>query len=139
MATVGTPGAIAQPPVTSGFLGQGVTYPPAYTTQGRLKISNGTTSVEEALKTILETAPGERPMLPGYGARIGEFEPIDMARMIAKFKRDVQDYEPRVESINSFETSYGPCVGEVVGTITYTLVGEASERILTYPLFAGPA
>jgi len=139
MATVGTPGAIAQPPVTSGFLGQGVTYPPAYTTQGRLKISNGTTSVEEALKTILETAPGERPMLPGYGARVGEFEPIDMARMIAKFKKDVVDYEPRVDSISSIDAQYGPGVGEVQVTIQYVLVGEANERILTSTIFTGPA
>ena len=139
MSTVGTPGAIQQPPVTSGFLGQGVTYPPQFTAQGRLKLSSGTTSVEEALKTILETSPGERPMLPGYGARIGEFEPVDLARMVAKFKKDVADYEPRVESINSFDTNPGQGIGEVIGTITYTLVGEASERILTYPLFAGPA
>lgn len=137
--TVGTPGAIQSPSPTGGFFGQGVSYPVTLTAQGRLQLSNGTTCVEESLQTILETAPGERPMLPGYGAKTGEFEPVDLQRMIAKFKKDVADYEPRVDSIASIETIYGPGVGEVTLSIYYVLVGEANERILTYPLYVGPA
>ena len=139
MATVGTTGAIQTPPSTSGFLGQGVKYPLTLTTTGRLDLSNGQTSVEEALQAILETAPGERPMLPGFGAKVGEFEPIDLQRMIAKFKKDVADYEPRVDSIEKIDAQYGPGAGEVSVSIYYILVGEANERILTYPLFLGAA
>lgn len=134
---VGTPNAIQQPSPSSGFLGQGVTYPIEYTTQGRLKISNGTTTVEESLRCILETAPGERVMLPGYGAKMGEFEPIGLARMIAKFKKDVADYEPRVESV-TVTSQLGLGTGEAEITIVYQVVGEANERVLTYGLFAGP-
>lgn len=137
--SVGTSGSIQQPSATSGFLGQGVTYPIAFTPQGRLKLSSGTTCVEEALKTILETAPGERPMLPGFGSRVGEFEPIDLARMIAKFKKDVADYEPRVDSIANVDANYGPGAGEVSVTIQYVLVNEANERILSASVFTGPA
>jgi phage baseplate assembly protein W len=137
--TVGTPGAIQTPSPTGGFFGQGVSYPLTLTTTGRLQLSNGTTCVEEALQTILETGTGERPMLPGFGARVGEFEPIDMQRMIAKFKKDVADYEPRVETISSVDIQNGPGVGEVSVSIFYVLVGDANERILTYPIFVGPA
>jgi len=137
--TVGTAGAIQTPSPTGGFFGQGVSYPIALTTTGRLQLSNGTTCVEEALQAILETAPGERVMLPGFGARTGEFEPVDLQRMIAKFKKDVADYEPRVESIASIDPTYGPGVGEVSVSFSYVLVGEANERILTYNLFIGPA
>lgn len=139
MATVGTPGAIQAPPSNSGFLGQGVKYPLTLTTTGRLDLSSGQTSVEESLQAILETAPGERKMLPGFGARVGEFEPVDLQRMIAKFKKDVADYEPRVESITDVQSAYGPGVGEVSLSIYYTLVGDANENILTYGLFLGPS
>jgi phage baseplate assembly protein W len=137
--TVGTSGAIQTPPSTSGFLGQGIKYPLTLTTTGRLDLSSGQTSVEEALQAILETSPGERPMLPGFGAKMGEFEPVDLQRMIAKFKKDVADYEPRVESIANIDNVLGPGVGEVTLSIYYTVVGEANERILTYPIFVGPA
>lgn len=139
MATVGTPGAIQTPSPTGGFLGQGVSYPLTLTATGRLALSNGSTCVEESLQAILETAPGERPMLPGFGSKTGEFEPIDLQRMIAKFKKDVGDYEPRVESITNVDVQYGPGVGEASVSIFYVLVGEANERILTYGLFLGPA
>lgn len=137
MATVGTPGAIQQPPSTAGIFGQGVKYPLTLTTQGRLALSSGETSVREALQTILETAVGERAMLPTYGARQGEFEPIDLARMVAKFKKDVAEHEPRVEAV-SVDSIPGPGAGEVSLTILYVLVGEATENTLTYPLFVGP-
>jgi phage baseplate assembly protein W len=137
--TVGTPGAIQTPPSTSGFLGQGVKYPLTLTNTGRLDLSNGQTSVEEALQAILETSPGERPMLPNFGSKTGEFEPVDLQRMIAKFKKDVADYEPRVESIANIDSVYGPGVGETTISIYYVVVGEANERILTYNLFVGPA
>jgi phage baseplate assembly protein W len=136
--TVGTPGAIQTPSPTGGFMGQGVKYPLTLTSQGRLQLSNGTTCVEDSLRAILETAPGERAMLPGYGAKTGEFEPIDLQRMVAKFKKDVADYEPRVESIVAADIGYGPGVGEASVNIVYQLVGEANERILTYPIFVGP-
>lgn len=136
--SVGTAGAIQQPAPTSGTGGQGVSYPPTFTIQGRLKLSNGTTTVEEALRAILETSPGERAMLPGYGARIGEFEPANLSRVVAKFRKDVADYEPRVDTVDA-TPDYGPGAGEVSLSIVYTLVGDATERTLTYPLFTGPA
>lgn len=137
--SVGTPGAITKPPINAGITGQGVSYPIAYNVQGRLKISSGSVCVEEALRAILETAIGERAMLPSYGSRVGEFEPVDLARMIAKFKKDVSDYEPRVEEITSIDDVVGPGVGEVSISFQYRLVGEANERILTFGLFTSPA
>lgn len=139
MATqVGTAGAIQQVPPTAGSGGQGVSYPLSFTAQGRLKLSSGTTSIEESLRAILETAPGERAMLPGYGARQGEFEPVTLDILILKFKKDVFDYEPRVSSVEC-SAENGPGTGEVTLTVAYVIAGEDSARTLTYPLFIGPA
>lgn len=127
-------GALPVPPPVAGFLGQGIKYPPQLTATGRLALSSGTTSVEESFFSILSTSEGERPMLPKYGARCGEFEPADVQRMIIKFRDNVADYEPRADIIDAV-ADYGPGVGEVNVRITYLIKGEAGERVLTYPLF----
>lgn len=138
MSTVGTPGAIRQPPPQSGNFGQGATYPLTYTTSGSIKLSSGSQSVEDALRAILETCPGERPMLPDFGAAVGPFEPIDVQRMIAKFKFDVATYEPRVDTVD-VTTDPGPTQEQVTLNISYQLRDEADERVLTFPLFVGPS
>ncbi len=134
---VGTPGAIRQPPASSGNFGQGISYPLSYNAQGRLTLSYGPTSVEQALQAIWETGVGERAMLPKYGADTGTFEPTDLDRMIIRFRQNVAEYEPRVESVD-ITTSDGPGQGEVSVQVAYTLVGEANERTLTFPFFVGP-
>ena len=134
MATVGTPGAIQQPPPDAGFAGQGVSYPLAYTPQGRLALSWGEQSVNDSLVSILHTAAGERGMLPDYGAKVGEFEPADLARLIAKFRLDVRNYEDRVDNTD-VTTALGDMPGQVIMNITYTMKADATERTLTYPLF----
>jgi phage baseplate assembly protein W len=138
MATVGTPGAIRQPPPQAGNFGQGAAYPLTYTTTGSLRLSYGRQSVEDSLRSILETVPGERAMLPDYGAAVGVFEPIDIQRMIAKFQLDVSAYEPRIDTVD-ITTDYGPGQGEVTMNISYTLKDEAGEHLLTYNLFIGPS
>lgn len=134
MATVGVTGAIKAPPPDSGFLGQGVKYPPTLTTGGKLATSSGTTSVEESLFSILSTSEGERPMMPKYGARIGEFEPVDVQRMIVKFRSDVADYEPRCTIVDAISEP-GPGIGDTTLIITYAIKDEADEHVLTFPLF----
>lgn len=134
---VGTPGALRQPPPSAGNFGQGVAYPLTNNTQGRLVLSYGQTAVEQALQSIWETAKGERAMLPKFGCAMGEFEPTDVARMIAKLIADVREYEPRVDTIEATPQD-GPGVGEVTVTVIYTLVGQANEHTLTFPIFVGP-
>jgi phage baseplate assembly protein W len=136
MSTVGTPGAIRQPPAQSGNFGQGAAYPLAYTTAGSIRLSYGRQSVEDSLRAILETVPGERPMLPDFGAAVGPFEPIDLPRAIAKFKLDVATYEPRIDTVD-VTTDPGPTQAEVTMNISYSLKDEADEHVLTYPLFLG--
>lgn len=135
----GTPGAIRQPPAQSGNFGQGASYPLALTKTGAVQLSYAAQSVEDSLCAILDTVPGERMMLPDYGANVGApGEPIDVQRVIAKFKLDVATYEPRVDTVD-VDTTPGPVAGEVTLNIAYQLQYEANERVLTYNLFVGPA
>lgn len=138
--SVGTPGAIRQPPAGTGAFGQGVSYPLAYDPNtGRLALSSGTKCATEALQSIFQTQPGERPMQPDYGAASVLFEPVDMDRLLIRVREVIADHEARVDSIDSVTSSVGPTSGEAIITVTCTLIGDATPRVLTFPYFTGPA
>jgi phage baseplate assembly protein W len=124
--------------MSNDFFGVGLSYPLEFTPQGRLKLTSGDRIVEQALQSIAETIAGERAMLPDYGARVGEFELLDMGRLKEKFKRCVADYESRVEEIVDIDVQQGFSVGEASVSIRYRLADDANERVLTYPIFVGP-
>lgn len=136
--SVGTSGAIQQPPASAGFFGQGVKYPPTLdTATGRLKLSWGADLVEQAIMSICQTQSHERPMLPGYGAAQATFEPTDLLRYKLFIEQSVVNFEPRVKSVNATADLVSP--GEVFVRVTYQLAGDANPRTLTATVFQGPA
>ena len=58
-------------PADSDFLGQGWAFPVA-TSGGKVQLAAGADDIRQALLIILQTAPGERVMLPAFGCRINE-------------------------------------------------------------------
>lgn len=138
MATVGTTGAISAPPASAGVLGQGIKYPPEFDpSTGRLKLSSGSDLVQQAIQSICMTCPGERVMLPGYGAATSTFEPIDLDRQSLAIRESVAEYEPRASNV--IVTDSLADNGRVLRNITFDVIGEANSRTLTFPLFEGPA
>ena len=137
MATVGTTGAIRKPPANSGALGQGVAYPLTYDPiTGRLMLSAGVDSVTDAVTSIFLTQPGERPMQPDYGANAGLFEPaVDVERLLIKARQNIAEHEPRVASIDNVNVQLGQGNGELTVTVFYSLIGDDTPRILTFPFF----
>lgn len=135
----GTPGALPQPPASAAYLGQGIKYPLAYDPNtGRLLLSNGLTSVADALSAILQTAPGERPMQPDFGANVGTFEPVNSGRIKAVIEQVIADHEPRVKSVD-IQIDLGPDTNTQQLTVRYEVAGQANPQFLTYPIFKGPA
>jgi len=129
--------SIQTPPYSAGVLGQGITYPPTLdTATGRLKLSWGTDVVAQSIQSICQTQPGERVMLPDYGAGSVTFDPIDMARMKVALEKSIADYEPRALDVD-VQVSLG-VPGEVIASIAFRVAGDATTRTLTYPLFVGP-
>lgn len=139
LATVGTAGALSQPPSTAGSYGQGIKYPLEYDpTTGRLKLSSGPQAVLEAVMGIAQTEEGERPMNPGFGANPGLFEPFDVIRVASNLEHQIAVHEPRVDSAEIVVGLPEAAQGQVIEEIRATLRGEATPRTLTYPSFVGP-
>lgn len=136
MAAVGTTGALPAPPASAGVLGQGLAYPPQLDgATGRLKLASGADLVQQAVYSICVTAPGERVMLPGYGAASSTFEPVDLDRQSLAVRESVAEYEARARDV-IVSDELGPA-GRLVRTIKFDVIGEAGTRTLTDPLFTG--
>jgi len=68
---------------------------------GRFGIARGTDKLEQGMKVILQTYPGERVMRPDFGCRLRDFvfEPITdsfSARLADEIERAITVWEPRV-------------------------------------------
>ena len=84
------------------YLGQGVASPLQYDPRGGIAMSRGERDIEQAIRIILETAPGERVMRPEFGCRIHDliFAPYDAATqglMIRFVEQALERWEPRIQ------------------------------------------
>ena len=85
------------------FLGRGWRFPPDVDPrQGTAAMIEGEPDVEEAVRIILETAKGERVMLPTYGCELNRlmFQPNDdttAGLAIHYVRKALLRWEPRVE------------------------------------------
>lgn len=62
----------AAPPLARPHLGRGWAFP-VRVVAGRLQYASEVEDIEQAIEIILRTAPGERVMLPGFGAGLQQF------------------------------------------------------------------
>ena len=59
--------------VSEGFIGSGWAFPVRADTAGRIALVSGEQDIEESIRLILATAPGERPMRPEFGCGIQDW------------------------------------------------------------------
>lgn len=125
------------------FIGQGWSYPLATDSTGGIAMSSDDRNLVQAIRLILGTAPGERPMRPEFGCNIHDyvFAPADATtagRMAAEVKRALARWEPRID-VESVEVS----VDEVDRSamyidIHYTKKGSYDPRNLVFPFYLIP-
>ena len=83
------------------FIGRGLAFPLRVDPTGGLALVSGDRELEEAIRIVLATAPGERPHRPEFGCRIHDFvfAPADdaTAGLVAhEVRAALRRWEPRV-------------------------------------------
>jgi len=123
------------------FLGVGWRYPVATDPlKGDIALSRYDRDVKEAIRIILETAPGERVMRPLFGCGIHDlvFEEVN-ATILTAIEATVHDalvtYEPRIELTNVAIDPSDALDGLLVISIDYRLRWTNQEDNLVYPFF----
>lgn len=128
----------------SDLIGSGLSFPLQTNQRGVLALSEGVSDIEQAIRLILGTAPGERPMRPEFGCAVHDllFDTID-AEMIGRVEKAVHGalarWEPRIE-VSSLDFDLAEVdQGKLEITITYRVVSTSRLYNLVYPFYVIPA
>ena len=127
-------------PGSKEFLGQGLAFPLQVNARGEVALVSGARDVEQSIRIILGTRPGERVMRPEFGCRAYEllFEPRTVAAE-ARLKRYVSEalrrWEPRINvlSVNVFTSQ--ELDGALFAEIAYMIKATHDQRSIVYPFF----
>jgi phage baseplate assembly protein W len=84
------------------FIGRGWAFPIRTDATGGIALVSREREIEEAIRLILATSPGERPMRPDFGCRIKDFvfSPADSetaAAISAEVNNALVRWEPRID------------------------------------------
>jgi phage baseplate assembly protein W len=126
------------------FIGSGLGFPMRTDATGGIALVRGDREVEEAIRLILATSPGERPMRPEFGCAIGGlvFAPADAATagLIAyEVRVALERWEPRID-LHDVRVDFSDAAsGRLLIDIRYALRASNDRRNLVFPFYVIPA
>ncbi len=125
------------------FVGAGWGFPLRTDPTGRVSLVRGTREVEESIRLILATAPGERPMRPQFGCAVHDFvfAPADAATagdIAFAVRMALERWEPRIELNNVVVRFDAVESGLLYVDIEYSVLGTNDPRNLVFPFYVIP-
>jgi uncharacterized protein len=128
-------------PLDTQFLGKGWAFPPAFDsrTRGALMVAQ-LDDVQESLRILLSTAPGERVMRPTYGCDLRRlvFEPLSestLTEMRDTIERAILFFEVRI-TLESVEFELEEAQAGVLRIrLEYTVRTTNSRHNMVFPLY----
>jgi len=126
--------------VDPGFLGRGWAFSVVATTSGGIGFVSGAASVEQAIKIILETSPGERVMRPEFGCGIWELVmEANTAQLHGRIQARVREalvrWEPRIDVLDVRVDSPPEKKNVLFIRIDYRIRANNALYNLVYPFF----
>jgi phage baseplate assembly protein W len=130
--------------MSSDILGAGVAFPLRVDARGGLAIVRDDEDVVEAIRLIIGTAKGERPMRPEFGCGIHDyvFEAIDaytIGRLDYEIRVALDRWEPRIDVLDIDFDDEGAGAGRLLIDISFQLRSTNDVRNLVYPFYLIPA
>ena len=127
------------------MIGRGWAFPPKINQQGGLALTDEETDIQQAIRIILSTAPGERVMRPTFGSRLHELvfasvnqETLLLAQRYAE--QALKMWEPRIE-LTTVDVTWDQQAndGLLLITLDYLIKTTHDRRTLVYPFYLIPA
>lgn len=125
------------------FVGAGWAFPLSVNSRGGIALAQREQELEQAMRLILSTYPGERPMRPEFGCRLRDYlfrsATLDTA---AELSHEVETalirWEPRVQ-IEFVNVTIDPWDrNALLIDINYVIKGENDKRNLVFPFYSIP-
>ena len=125
------------------FVGRGWSFPVRADAAGRIALSSDAHEIEESIRLILATAPGERPMRPEFGCAVHDyvFAPADAATAGAigdAVRVALAFWEPRIDVTGVTVTFDRADEGVLLIDIGYAIRGSNDPRNLVFPFYVIP-
>jgi len=130
--------------MNADFIGRGWGFPLRVGPTGGIGMVEREQEIQEAIRLVLGTAPGERPMRPEFGCGIHEyvFAPSDgqTAGNIAREVRAALDrWEPRIETDDVVIAFDAVDTGVLYIDVHYTVRSTNDRRNLVFPFYTIPS
>jgi phage baseplate assembly protein W len=130
--------------MSTDFIGRGWGFPLRVGPTGGIGMVEREQEIEEAIRLVLGTAPGERPMRPEFGCGIHDyvFAPSDgeTAGHIAREVRAALDrWEPRIETDDVVIAFDAVDAGVLYIDVHYTVRSTNDRRNLVFPFYTIPS
>jgi hypothetical protein len=125
------------------FIGRGWSYPISTDASGSIALTTEDQELQQAIRLILTTAPGERPMRPRFGCGIHDyaFAPADATtagRLAVEVEKALAFWEPRIEVKNVDVTVDVLSRNTLYINISYEKKGSYDPRNLVFPFYVIP-
>jgi phage baseplate assembly protein W len=129
--------------VQSDIIGRGWSFPPRLDHRGRISTVGGPAEIEQAIRIIITTIPGQRVMRPEFGCRLHElvFAPNDAqtAGLAERYVRDALGrWEPRIDLDEVIAQPDPDFPARLLITTRYTIRATHNSRSLVYPFYLIP-
>ncbi|MCG7528488.1 GPW/gp25 family protein [Streptomyces sp. OfavH-34-F] len=125
------------------FIGAGWAFPPRTDATGSIALVRGERELEESIRLILATSPGERPMRPEFGCAVNDyvFAPADAGtagQLAYEVRLALERWEPRIEVVDVTVRFDAADNGVLYIDIGYTVRGSNDPRNLVFPFYVIP-
>ena len=129
--------------MSQDFVGAGWAFPLGVDARGGIALARREYELEQAMRLILATYPGERPMRPEFGCRLRDYifrsATIDTA---AELSKEVQDsllrWEPRVDVRSVNVTVDQEERNKLYIDVSYAIKATNDFRNLVFPFYTIP-
>lgn len=124
-------------------VGRGFAWPLGVDHTGAIGLTSPGADLDDSIRVVLLTAPGERVMRPKFGCRIWDllFEPVN-ANLLGLISQAVREalgqWEPRIDVEDVRPVQDGSDSALVRISITYRIRATNDRRNLVYPFYVIP-
>jgi phage baseplate assembly protein W len=126
------------------FIGNGWAFPVRVDSTGGIALVGSDREIVEAIRLILGTAPGERPMRPEFGCGVHDyvFAPADentAGRLAFEVRRALDRWEPRIDVTDVVVGFDAEDDGVLYIDVQYRIRGTNDPRNLVFPFYTIPS
>lgn len=125
------------------FIGSGWGFPVDVDSTGGIRLVSSQTELEQSIRLVISTAPGERPMRPEFGCSIHDhvFDPADgrtAGRIAFEVRESLRRWEPRIDVADVRVERHPSHPDALLLDIRYVTSDSNDPRNLVFPFYLIP-